>query len=288
MAHPRDTLTDERLLALTSGLGAPQRRNIRLVLDWLFGQSDVHGILLGGSQSRGHSDDLSDCDLFCHVADPARLTSSLTNSLRDSDMVRIVVHQGYYPWFGILDTVMFHNHETFAIDVGFVSDESACEFFWEPSGTILLDDAGVIANSIRSNRARGNLNQFGPSEPFKNIMLLLWKIRKNLQRGHLWNTYEYVNQLRRYLTYMLRAIYIVNDSYLGRPDRDVDTLLPPSLNVRLQATVPRMTEESLARVALDIVSWSDELSERMRFDSCKEYAQEIAEVCDWLRYGVGR
>jgi hypothetical protein len=268
---------------------AARKRTLRSILRKLVEEEAVAGILWGGSHWRTGADALSDCDVFCHMRPYSqRIRSQILKRLAECEETTLMIDQGNLPWFGDLVTLILQRHESFSIDIGFVGNRLAYKFFWEPTGFVIKDVSGTIRRSISANLRKGNTNQFGLRDPFKNLLLLILKIKKNLLRGHLWNAYEYVNQARRYLMFMLRHVYVHDDDYLGRPDRDVDRVLPAAVMERLLATSAEVSQASIRRSITRILDWSKELTGAESFDLDDLLAAEIERGGDWFRVRVER
>lgn len=262
------------------GINDQRFRCVRLVYELIEKRDDVKGILWGGSLSWRTADAYSDCDLFCHVVGNLETVfQEMLSVIKARQAVRLVMDQGNWPWFGRTMTVFFNEDDLFSVDVGLIADIQANNFFWEPNGVIIRDKTGIIRSSIEQTIASGNLNPYGPREPFKNLVLLLFKVRKNIARGNLWNAFEYVNQTRRYLMLMLRHIYAIDDFYLGRPDRDINAVLPAEVLDRLSHSVPGVSAEEIGTATVRIAEWCCEIGIRHPWDLCDVYVAEIRRLC---------
>jgi hypothetical protein len=261
-----------------------RKRSFLQILAILSTFQDIQGILWGGSYLRGSADPLSDCDVFCHANyDSTEQLQAVVSKLEATENVRSALYQGYWPWFGHLWTVFFSADVLFTVDLGFVQDRDATAFFWEPTGMVIKDQTGVIGASIAGNLARGNTNQFKLDFPCRNIFFLLSKIQKNVVRGHFWNALEYLNQARRYLMLMLRDAYVAADAYLGRPDRNIEDVLPRQILVRLQETVADTSETSIVRASSTLAIWCIDLSAQRKWDLSSDLRNEILRLNAWFR-----
>jgi len=267
--------------AIAEELKTRRKHCVISVISTLAQAEAISGILWGGSHMREKSDEWSDCDFFCQCRPNSDdLVREVVEILRAQTDLRLIIHQGRWPWFGDLWTALMRDDDL-TIDVGFVSDEEARSFFWEPTGEVLKDDTGVIRQAIEASIASRESNRFGPSLPFQNILLILLKIKKNIMRGHLWNTHEYVNQARRFLVMLLRDLHAPKKPYLGRPDRDVEDALPVHILQRLQATVATVEQRSLLFAAVEIAGWSLSIAQSENHDLTPTLESEILRVRAW-------
>ena len=260
-----------------------QRTNwVSAVIDLLLDDPDTMGLLFGGSLLRGRADEWSDCDFFSIVKEHAReKRDALLHVFGAFDDVRICFAQPSYPWFGELLTTVFNDDYYFSIDVGLVTSIDARDFFWEPSGLVLDDPCGIIQDSIARRRTSHDQNPFGPRMPLTTLTLLALKVRKSLIRGSLWNAIEYVQQSRRSLFFMLRAL-LQEDSYLGKPDKYVERALQREELERLQQTCPTYSEDEIGRATSRIMRWALEIAEVAKFDGNPRIFTELKAACQWF------
>lgn len=215
-----------------------RRERVLELLTYLYSNSQVLGVLLGGSLSYKEDCSKSDVDLFCLIQNKED-EKALKDSLITLHEIDTVIFQGFFPWTQKLYTLFYKQDIDFAIDVCLVEKTVAQSFFWEPDGAVLFDKEGLIDSNRTSQLISPNYTKqpFLKQNPFALSIITLKKIEKNLARNHIWNGLELLNIFRRYIMQLLRLDVINDRSFLGRVDRDIEDVLPQKINKHLTRTV---------------------------------------------------
>lgn len=236
---PPDVITSSRLCRLAPAI----RQTAASVVDRLLAIPAVNGAVLQGSIARGDSDHLSDIDLIL-VATRGRTPSVLQwveRIGRELD-VAFVGHTDRYSWFGKLVSLYWQEPVHFACDVGVIDDEELPVFNLETTAVVLKDDRGTIASRLLA------IHQAPPVPPMRNcgdddrqfmVYGLLYKSRKSLHRGHVWNAMEYLSQLRRLYMAITRPdalLHNTNKLPAPRVDRDFEDHAPVEVLDALRTT----------------------------------------------------
>lgn len=261
-----DTYTDFIIEKLSNELlqvSSTVRDDFIRVIDILKAYSDIIGVLLGGSLSRGKMDCYSDVDLFC-LCSPNKhdsIKATLLNKLQELECVEQVVEQGSFAWLGETITLYFSSEMYFSIDIGIVEFAKGQLFFWEPTGVILWDDNNIITNGQIASRQLVEYKKFPFSSqfPVRHSVVLLQKLKKNLLRNHLWNCIEYLGKLRRNLIFLLRIHVVKDDDFLGNPDRNIEDVFPRDILDRLNKTQPSIDQIQIAEATFLVTDWLVEI-----------------------------
>lgn len=241
-------LLSEKIPTVVNKLSGYKFEHLARVLTVLGNRGDFLGVLLGGSLTYKEDNEKSDIDLFCLFQDTtnhANITGEIVGSLTGID---VTVHQGYFPWTQQLYTLYYESDLDFSIDLCLISLQAAANFFWEPTGTILIDRQ-VLITTFRNNQisdAHFPRHPFLKPNPFSQSVVTLKKIEKNLVRNHLWNALELLSVFRRYIMQIVRCYVIPEHTFIGRVDRDIEDVLPTDVEKQLVATVARYDGADIA------------------------------------------
>ncbi|MDR3596503.1 hypothetical protein [Clostridium sp.] len=247
------------------------------VSNFLLNNKYVQGALLGGSLSYKDNINKSDIDLFCLLDDVHYFNKQLTNIMHKIADVDVLINQGSFPWTGNLKTIFYKEDLDFCIDICMVDSRNADKFFWEPNGFILFDKLNLI-NKYRTSQMSNptySKQPFLKSNPFSMAIHTLKKIDKNLSRGHLWNSLEQLNVLRRYVMQIIRIKIIKDNDFLGRVDRDIEEVLPSEINMQLINTVAVYDSKDITQKTIQLIKIIRSLSVLLK-DSTE------ASVQDWV------
>lgn len=236
------------------------------------------GILFGGSVSYKEDTSKSDVDLFCLVN---KLESNLTNILESIKLIEgvdVVINQGSFPWTGRLYTIYFKQNIDFSIDLCLIDDSERNSFFWEPNGIIIYDIDDVINKTRDNQMAKSDYTNlpFLKSNPFALSIITLKKIEKNISRNHLWNAIEQVNIFRRYLMQIIRLGVLKDFNFLGRVDRDIESVLPEEINKKLAVTSPIYCSKDIAKKTISLINLYQE------YDYILERSDE-SNIQNWIK-----
>ncbi|MBS1776156.1 MAG: aminoglycoside 6-adenylyltransferase [Bacteroidetes bacterium] len=232
------------------------------LLENLYHDQLVLGVLLGGSISYKENIQKSDVDLFCLIQEPDSFEKNLIKNSYDLKNLDTIIYQGIFPWTEKLYTIYYKNDLDISIDVCVISPMKQEKFFWEPDGYILFDKAGIIEScrKLQINSPNYTRQPFLKSNPYSLAIVTLKKIEKNISRDHLWNALELLSILRRYLMQIVR-VNIINDTiFLGRPDRDIEDILPIDLNKKFSATTAKYERLDIASKAIALCEMAESLS----------------------------
>lgn len=240
-----------------------RKASILHIISVLIKKDNVYSLLWGGSHFKSSTDKYSDIDLYCLVANPSEnLISKYLKDIEAGFDFRIVLNQGYFPWFGSLWTFFPHNDDVFNIDLGFISESDADSFFWDQHGLILLDKRNHIIKAFNSNEENKREHPYLFSAPFESLCISLIKLKKSLLRSNYWNAHEMLNQARRFLIVLLRSYYAPNVKYYGRPEREIEDVLSKNILKKLTFTTSNTQPKCLAKAAKYITNWSLDLSKK--------------------------
>jgi hypothetical protein len=230
---------DYNLIECYSKLPIPNENKFLTAVDLLFKEGTVLSVLLGGSLSYKTDAEMADTDFFVLTNEAISLEMKLNEICQQLPSFDVVIYQGFFPWTQNLYTAYFKDDRSYSIDFCIVDIKNAADFFWEPSGIIVFDKNDQLA-AIRKTQyleMRFPANPFNKPNPHTLAVVTLKKIEKNLRRGHLWNALELLNIMRRYIMQIIRSAIIEPRPYLGRVDRDIEDVLPISMNELLMTTV---------------------------------------------------
>ena len=196
------------------------------------GQDDLFlGVALHGSHSRHNADEYSDTDLIAFV-EPANLQQAGTR-LRDhvSAVCPIVFHHEThrFPWFGWLHyfVVECGSQEVTCLDVGIVAADRVDTFFVEPTATILKDFQERLAMrkaETKSQVCGENIQRLLDAD--YEILNLVLKFEKAIQRGHYWSAQNHCAVARRLLfTYQRIERMGLEAAFVGLSDRRIESEL---------------------------------------------------------------
>ena len=218
------------------------------LIDLLSAHPALSAILLGGSLSFNPSLEHADTDLFCLLNDRSAIEAVLSEICIQLSGFDALIYQGNFPWTKRLYTIYFRDEPDFSIDLCLIDRSEAEDFFWEPNGILLVDKWGELATirRIQLITSKFPAHPFNKENPFTLAIVTLKKIRKNICRGHLWNAFELLNIMRRYIMQLIRATLPGSGAYLGRVDRDIEDVLPVAINQRLKATLPIYDQVDIA------------------------------------------
>lgn len=229
---------DSDLLGKINMLSPYRHERVLELLTYLYSNSQVLGVLLGGSLSYKKDCSKSDVDLFCMIQNKED-EIALKNNLITLHEIETVIFQGFFPWTQNLYTLFYKEDLDFSVDLCLIEAAAATSFFWEPDGFVVFEKESLISNYRKSQTSSAGYTKqpFLKPNPFSLSIIALKKIEKNLSRKHIWNALEQMNILRRYIIQILRLNVINDNSFLGRVDRDIEDVLPEEINMQLTKTV---------------------------------------------------
>ena len=214
-------------------------------------QSDQNflGVLWGGSISYKEDISRSDVDLFCLVESVELAIHTIQTTWAANSEIDVVLDQGTFPWLGKTFTIYFKEDLDFSIDIGLIAEHTAQKFFWEPKGFVVLDRQGKIQEYLDAQSKDPNFTHlpFIKKLPFSRAIVALRKVSKNISRNHLWNAYVLMNQTRGAIMEIIRIYQLNETNFLGRPDRDIEDILPAEINAQLIATVASYDKSDIAK-----------------------------------------
>lgn len=254
-----------------------QQNELLRVLTLLRSYSEITGVLWVGTASKGEIDDYSDADFLCFVKNQTTqiLKSSIMDKIKIMSNVRLVLDQGYLPWLGQLITIFYKTDSFFSIDIGFIETDKLDTFSIEPSAYALWDTDKLIEHVRKGYYSSSNLK-----DPYSDIFLQLFKIRKNLIRGHLWNSIEYINRARRALMLILRKSVPEAKNFSGRAERNVEDVLSPITLEKLSKTQPKVSSKDIALCSILIGEWA--LKEAHNYSINPEIEKELKSLIEWM------
>lgn len=252
-------------------LSVYRRERVLELLTYLYSSSQVLGVLLGGSLSYKEDCLKSDVDLFCLIQNKED-EKTLKESLIALHEIDTVIFQGFFPWTQKLYTLFYKQDIDFTIDVCLVGKTIAQNFFWEPDGAILFDKEGLIESNRTLQLSSPNYSRhpFLKQNPFALSVITLKKIEKNLSRNHIWNAFELLNILRRYIMQLLRLYVIKDKNFLGRVDRDIEDVLPEEINMQLTETIASYNVFDIAQKTVILIDMLRDLFKQLNGSSEKE------------------
>lgn len=244
----------ERLLDI---LGEPRVLLIRDKLERIYVCEDVHAVFVHGSFSRGVADTKSDLDLLVVVADHA-VDSQIAELRREfaADR-RVVAHAGSdrFPWFGHLEAAVYGSPVWFAFEVGIVSEREFERFYVEPDAWILKDRDGCVEGRRKAClvRRREEIRQYRNNLGYE-LLNLTMKFAKAMERGHLWNAYNYCSVARRMFFDLERSHAYGSDAvFVGLVERRIESELSTEIVRQYTDTAPRYDVVDLARVFVELL-----------------------------------
>lgn len=215
------------------------------------------GCLLGGSRAAGIATSRSDVDLFVLCAGGVgdeHIDRCLSQVLQVPS-VNGLIAQGRFPWFGKCFSLFAQNLE-FAIDIGFIAEEVATTFFWEPTGIILWDDSELIGAGVSYWQGRVESNPFRVDNPLSQGFMAIYKGLKSVEKGELFNAIELCGQARRAVVVLLRnELGGTANLYYGRAERRVEHVLSQEALVRLSQTIPAYSLDSAGSCLRGLAAW---------------------------------
>jgi len=219
------------------------------VFDLIQKDKNFEGVLWGGSVSYKENTEGSDVDLFCLVTSVEDAIIAIQTTWIMIPEMDIVLDQGSFPWLGKTLTLYYKKDLDFSIDIGLVAEVTSSKFFWEPKGHVLLDRLGKIQSFLAVQLQNPNFTHlpFIKKNPFSRTIVSLRKIHKNIARNHLWNAYFLMNQMRNTVIEIIRIHHLKELDFLGRPDRDIEEVMPADMNVALSATVASYDGPDIAK-----------------------------------------
>jgi hypothetical protein len=232
------------------------------LLENLYQDQFVSGLLLGGSLSYKEDIEKSDADLFCLIPEADIIEEKLIKNSYGLKYFDTIVYQGFFPWTEKLYTIYYKDDLDFSIDVCIISSTKQETFFWEPDGQILFDKEGAIerCRELQMNSQGFTRQPFLKSNPHSLAIVTLKKIEKNLSRGHLWNALEQLSILRRYLMQIIRIDVINQTNFLGRVDRDIEDVIPAELNKQFSLSIAKYDKSDIAAKAFLLSEMAESLT----------------------------
>lgn len=260
-----------------NGIASYRTEKLDDLLNILYADSQILGILLGGSLSYKKDVSKSDIDLFCLVEQRKIFEKNLNRLLSSLGDIDVVIFQGYFPWTENLYTIYFKSDPDFSIDLCLIDSKKADTFFWEPNGHLLFDKASIIeAERINQTVNPGfNKQPFLKANPFSFAVISVKKIEKNLSRNHLWNAIEQLNSLRRYIMQIIRQNILNDFNFLGRVDRDIEDVISPEMNSKLIKSIANYEASDIAKKSVSLINLL------LEFDNLIEETNEI-EFRGWI------
>lgn len=214
----------------------------------------VLSVFLHGSFSRGTADASSDLDIIVVVEDHFldELAAKLRHDFATDPRVAAFATIDRFPWFGHLETAIYERPVWFSLEVGFVSNLKLDHFYVEPDAWVIKDRDGQVAS--RRDRCliqrRMENNQYRESLGYE-LLNLIMKFAKAIERGHLWNAYNYCSVARRILFDLDRVSGHGTDAvFVGLIERRIESELPAEVIIRYTDTTPRYDAADLKRVFL--------------------------------------
>lgn len=254
------------LLRLVPAFGEERAQIVCGTIAALEDLGPLHGFFLHGSYTRGtHAED-SDIDavaVFGTSEESAMVVRELPARMRLVAPVLIDAYTTRFTWFGRLWTFYFQDPRGLSLDVGIISLEELQTFYVEPDAVLVCDRTKMVGerkrqcylDSLTARRTRCTSVEF-------DVHHTLVKLRRTLKRGHLWNAIELVNILRRILFELIRMdIDAPEYVAVGRPERDIETVVPAPVLDGLRRTLPVLERDSVIAAALEIV---DHISDLLR------------------------
>lgn len=217
----------------------------------------VLSVFLHGSFSRDTADASSDLDIIVVVEDHFLdgLAAELHHDFATDPRVAAFASTNRFPWFGHLEAAIYERPVWFSLEVGFVSNLKLDHFYVEPDAWVLKDRDGQVA----SRRERCLIQQRMENIQYREslgyeLLNLIMKFTKAIERGHLWNAYNYCSVARRILFGLHRASAHGADAvFVGLIERRIESELPEEVATRYTDTTPRYDAADLKRVFLQLL-----------------------------------
>lgn len=256
--------------------------------------SDLRGLILHGSHTRGHAVEDSDIDIISIYKDQKRAAiaaQALAPAVQEHFQILASSYTERFSWFGRLWTFYFQNFPSFSVDVGIITiRELRSWFFVEPNAIILFDPDSFVARrkaycreialAARERRREGIV--------FESYHVAR-KLGRSLRRQHLWDAFEYINIIRRLLFESFRLdCDQVGYEHVGRQERDIESALPSiSSLLDWQATIPEYDRRSILDAAVKLLlELADIMEAKEDVDSQYLLTLAVAELKD-LRESLG-
>jgi len=254
-----------------------QQSEILRILNFLSSHSEITGVLWVGAASKGEIDDYSDVDFLCFIENEAAqiFKSRIIDKIKTSLKVQLVLDQGYLPWFGHLFSIFYKTNSLFTIDIGLMETDKLANFSIEPSFHVLWDKNKLMKHAHKGYYPLSNLK-----DPYSDIFLQLFKIRKNLVRGYLWNSIEYINRARRALMLILRKSVPKAKNISGRVDKNIEEVLDPATLEKLNETQPKVLSKDIALCSILIGKWA--LEETHNYSLNPAIEKGLRSLIDWM------
>lgn len=226
------------------------------LLDLLLPNENVISLYILGSLVNGTVDQYSDVDLIIAARNGQKnyLANLIKNFVDSSDDILFYGKTDKYPWFGSLHALYWRTPFLFAIDIGIKEERELCVLPLQ-SQVVALKNGSLNENLGKPSQPDTYLPQADAQQAEYTVFNLLAKTRKSLHRGHLWNAFEYVSQLRRvYLQLLREAQGKPVMPRTARPERDIESVLSNSECVGLAESIPQYSTESMLRIILRLAT----------------------------------
>lgn len=236
-------------------LRSSKLKKLNSIVNSLYTNNKVIGILLGGSVSYSSNLTKSDIDLFCLIQDTKEFINDLYALKSENKNIDEIIYQGNFAWTNELYSLYYKSDIDFSIDLCLVDFKQLGCFFWEPKGIILFDKQMDIekARHLQMNQFDYTMQPFLRSNPFSLAVINLKKIEKNLQKNRLWNAIECLNIFRRYIMQILRINILKNINFLGRVDREIEEVISVEINYNLASTLALYNQRQIASCATSLI-----------------------------------
>ena len=220
----------------------------------------IECVIWGGSLAKYRkSIPLADLDLWIITSRGAsELETVFLEKL--AEMSDILIKAGTnIPWFGRLVTLYSMPDCNFSVDIGIVNKSSMSTISPGPGWAIISPPLGhadkcAIPESFTINKPSTNKSQ---TERLMEIVSNCIKLRKNLERGFIYNTLEYISRARRELIGLL-----INDQShpYERSENKVELYLSPEYLEKLSHTHPNgLDVDSIIKATLNIIQLTLEI-----------------------------
>jgi len=246
-----------------------------MIFETLDELAPLRALFLHGSHTRGMQRKDSDIDaigVFGTIEEVRAVVHELPSRIRNGARALTDAYSERFPWFGRLWTFYFEADPLFAVDIGLIALDELATFSVEPDAVLLRDTTGAVGSrKAQCYRERLAVRRAREASLDFIVFHTLTKLEHALQRGHLWNAFEYVNILRRLLFESIRAATDTPEYvHVGRPERDIETAVPWVASQNWTETIPDYRADAIINAALlivdrirafreakDVLSWSE-------------------------------
>ncbi len=211
---------------ITNFLDDRRRHIFKTAFRQLLSDSNIDGVMIGGSIARGSSDRESDLDLIVTLTSDdvseTQIQRMIAWAKKEQDFYEYSI-AGSLPFFGDLLTLFFHGL-SINIDMGFLGPSRLANTELESYGIILLDRSCLLHKYIKQN----NIPRLSRNYE-EELWINLWKVRKTLARGNYWRTSEHLTRARRAVAGLILKQQSIPIHYRGREDHQIERLIDVSI-----------------------------------------------------------